>query len=59
MKEAIIWTLFMGAVGGVANCILMHDGFSLPRVVKKESGERVLTPGFMGPLLLGMIAALA
>ncbi len=59
MNSAMVWTLLFGAVGGVANCILVHDGFSLPRVVKKETGEILLTPGFAGPLLLGMIAALA
>lgn len=59
MNSAMFGTLFFGAVGGVANCILVHEGFSLPRFVKKESGERLLTPGFVGPLLLGMIAALA
>lgn len=59
MNQNIVVTLLFGALGGVANCILVYEGFSLPRLVKRDSGERLLTAGFLGPLVLGMVAALA
>jgi uncharacterized membrane protein YeaQ/YmgE (transglycosylase-associated protein family) len=49
-----MWVLLLGGFGGVLNCILIDAGFRLPFVA-----DRVVNPGFVGNILLGVGAALA
>ncbi len=55
----MLWSILMGAVGGVANSLLLEDGFALPFVAVKEKDQRVWKLGFVSNILLGAIAALA
>ena len=48
----------LGMLGGLANSLLLENGFALPRIVLLEGGKRVWNPGFIGNLILGAIAAL-
>ncbi|MGH9418851.1 MAG: hypothetical protein ACRD3J_02660 [Thermoanaerobaculia bacterium] len=48
-----------GAIGAIANCILLEGGFTSPRKVLKESNKTVWDLGFIGTILLGAIAAVA
>jgi len=55
----MLWSVLMGVVGGVANSLLIEDGFALPYLITREHNRRVWHPGFMSNILLGAIAALA
>lgn len=55
----MLWSILLGVIGGVANSLLLEDGFALPFVVVKEHNRRVWNPGFFSNVLLGAIAALA
>ena len=59
MFAAIVWSVLMGVVGGVANSLLLEEGFALPFVLVKEHNRRVWHAGFLSNVLLGAIAALA
>ncbi len=48
-----------GAVGAIANCILLEGGFASPRKVLKDANKIVFDLGFIGTIFLGAIAALA
>lgn len=49
----------MGIIGGVANSLLIEEGFALPLVVVDKQNRRVWRPGFISNIVLGAIAALA
>ncbi len=43
----MLWAIILGIIGGVANSLLLEDGFALPFVVVKEHKvEGCGTPGF-------------
>ena len=48
----------LGILGGLGNSLLLQDGYYLPRMVMKEQDLRVFQPGFLGNILLGIIASL-
>ncbi|MDD5007095.1 MAG: hypothetical protein PHU49_04255 [Syntrophorhabdaceae bacterium] len=50
--------ILLGALGGVANCLLMREGFDLPRILITEKNTKTLHPGFFGNIILGIIASL-
>lgn len=50
--------ILLGALGGVANSLLLEDGFVMPHRDKKENAI-VLRLGFIGNIILGGIAGLA
>jgi hypothetical protein len=57
-----IWQLLgiialMGALGGVANALISDNGFALPRR-ETAAGASILRPGFLGNILLGVVAAI-
>src|SRR5581483_5107263 len=45
-----------GAVGGLVNGLLDSNGFLLP-CMQEVNGLRILRPGFLGNLLIGIVAA--
>jgi len=49
----------MGMLGGVANSLLLKDGFVFPKVIPIGENRSLFDPGVFGNLLLGGIAALA
>jgi hypothetical protein len=55
----MLWSVLMGIIGGLANSLLIEDGFALPLVVVDKQNRRVWRPGFISNVLLGAIAALA
>ena len=57
--RAMLWSVLMGIIGGVANSLLIEDGFALPLVVVDKQNRRVWRPGFISNIVLGAIAALA
>lgn len=63
MDQALLGNLAlsvaMGAIGAIANCVLVEGGFVLPRRVLKDKGTVVLDSGWLGTILLGAVAAAA
>ncbi len=59
MFVPLLWSILLGVIGGVANSLLLEDGFALPFVLVKEHNRRVWHAGFISNILLGAIAALA
>lgn len=55
---AILTICGAGAVGGLVNALITDNGFFLPR---EEESDRtsIWRPGFLGNLLIGMVAALS
>ena len=54
----IVVCALLGMLGGIANCLLLDNGFALPRLIQVGENKRVWNPGFFGNVLLGGIAAL-
>ena len=54
----MLWSIVVGMLGGVANSLLVEEGFVLPHLVRIEN-RTVWKPGFLSNILLGGIAALA
>lgn len=46
-----------GALGGAVNAFLAHDGFVLPRITRPARGARVIRPGFLGNVFVGLVTA--
>jgi hypothetical protein len=53
------WTFLIGMLGGVANSLLVEEGFVLPQLRNEEKKGKIFRPGFIGNMVLGGIAALA
>ncbi|HLZ80138.1 MAG TPA: hypothetical protein VKP04_00780 [Ktedonobacteraceae bacterium] len=59
--NASIWLLLLvvcaaGAIGGLVNALLSDNGFFLPAT--KQAGDlTILQPGFLGNMLIGLVAA--
>jgi hypothetical protein len=51
--------MLMGAVGAIANCIIVEGGFVVPRKVQKDPAKVVLDFGWIGTVILGATAAAA
>jgi hypothetical protein len=45
-----------GAIGGIANALLTHNTFTLPKF-EKSGGNRILLPGILGNVFTGALAA--
>jgi uncharacterized membrane protein YeaQ/YmgE (transglycosylase-associated protein family) len=54
----VLWSIVVGMLGGVANSLLVEEGFVLPHLVRLEN-RTVWKPGFLSNIILGGIAALA
>lgn len=54
----MLWVFLMGMLGGVANSLLLEDGFVYPRKVVRSKDRTLIDPGVFGNLLLGGITAL-
>lgn len=54
----MLWSIVIGMLGGVANSLLVEEGFVLPHLVRLEN-RTVWKPGFLSNIALGGIAALA
>ncbi len=54
----MLWSIIMGMLGGVANSLLVEEGFVLPHLVRIEN-RTVWKPGFLSNISLGGIPALA
>jgi uncharacterized membrane protein YeaQ/YmgE (transglycosylase-associated protein family) len=50
--------MIVGMLGGIANSLLVEEGFVLPHFVRLES-HTVWKPGFLSNIILGGVAALA
>jgi len=50
--------LVSGASGGLLNAYLQDGGFKLPGFQILTDGTRILRPGFLGNVLIGLAAAL-
>ncbi len=37
----MLWAIILGIIGGVANSLLLEDGFALPFVVVKEHPQKL------------------
>ncbi len=59
MILTLLASVLMGAIGGVANSLLVEEGFAKPRRVFKDQNKTVWNPGFLGNIILGAIAAMA
>jgi hypothetical protein len=55
---ALLTVCGAGAVGGLVNALLTDNGFFLPREEKSDH-MAILRPGFLGNILIGMVAALS
>ena len=55
----MLLSIVMGVIGGVANSLLLEEGFALPFTAVKGQNQRVWHAGFISNVLLGAIAALA
>lgn len=53
-----LWSVLIGMVGGIANSLLVDDGFAVPHVIQEQS-RRVWKIGFLRNVMLGGIAAFA
>lgn len=56
-----VWLLLLivciaGGVGGLVNAFINNNGFPLPNA-SMVGGGRVLNPGFLGNLLIGVVSA--
>jgi len=58
MPEWLVVTLAGGA-GGMANSYISQGGFALPILFSDARGRRVLDPGVLGSIFIGMIAGIA
>lgn len=58
LQRILFLVAVAGAVGGVINALTSDNGFALPRRESTTGGGHVLRPGFLGNLLLGIVAAL-
>lgn len=52
----MLWSIVVGMLGGVANSLLVEEGFVLPHLVRLEN-RAVWKPGFLSNIVLGGIAA--
>lgn len=59
MISQLLATILMGMIGGVANSLLVEEGFAKPRRIIKGHDKVVWNPGFIGNVILGAIAAMA
>jgi hypothetical protein len=57
MGKVLLLVSAAGALGGLLNALLSGAGFVLPQLAV-VAGSRVLTPGFLGSVLAGAVAAL-
>ena len=57
MLHALL-AVFLGALGGVLNCVLFEKGFVWPSKDVSDVKRMRYDPGFVGNLLLGMGASL-
>jgi hypothetical protein len=46
-----------GIVGGMANCIMVENGFTSPRTFTSQKGIKTWNPGFLTNLFFGVIAS--
>ena len=49
--------LISGALGGLLNAYLQDGGFKLPGFQVLVDGQRIFRPGFLGNVLVGLVAA--
>ena len=54
----MLWSIVIGMLGGVANSLLVEEGFVLPHFIRHQN-HTVWKPGFLSNIVLGGIAALA
>jgi ABC-type Mn2+/Zn2+ transport system permease subunit len=54
----VLWSIVVGMLGGVANSLLIEEGFVIPHWVRQQNCT-VWKPGFLSNIVLGGIAALA
>jgi hypothetical protein len=54
----VFWSILVGILGGVANSLLVEEGFVIPRIVRYKD-RTVWKAGFLSNVFLGGIAALA
>jgi hypothetical protein len=55
----LLYAAAFGAIGGIANCILVDGGFASPRKVLRDAGKTVWDVGAIGTIVVGAIAAVA
>ncbi len=48
-----------GALGGLLNAYLQDGGFKLPGFQVLTDGQKILRPGFLGNVPVGLVAAVA
>ena len=56
MWQLLVIVCSAGAVGGLVNGLLSDNGFLLP-CMQEADHLRILRPGFLGNMLIGMVAA--
>ncbi len=54
----MLWSIVVGMLGGVANSLLVEEGFVLPHLVRLQN-HNVWKPGFLSNIVVGGVAALA
>ena len=54
----MFWSILVGILGGVANSLLVEEGFVMPRIVRDKE-RTVWKAGFLSNVFLGGVAALA
>ena len=52
----MVWSIVVGMLGGVANSLLVEEGFVIPHFVRNRE-RTVWKPGFLSNIILGGIAA--
>ena len=56
MHELVVVTV-SGLIGGLVNAYLQDGGFKLPGILRLANGQRLILPGFLGNMLVGMMTA--
>jgi hypothetical protein len=59
VKTLILLLSACGLVGGIVNAFLSAEGFILPKMQTLTDGTGVWRPGFLGNILVGIVAAVS